>query len=702
MRSGARIAALLGAVIALASGALGADTGVDVAQRWSEKLEPALTEDYAKLALRFTGPPPSRYSALGLVSMMEDFPEGAVWAFSKAVLAEPGSGRRLSNLGLALMTIGQDADALSVLHEAVAKGGGASAEANLGRAYSYAGDKTKAERTLRAACAAHPDSVPLWTAYLDLASNGGMAPAGAPEVDAARDGLIEALGGTEEVLARTSEVLDALYGKLESDHRRAAEILNRLADRAAAGVPDEIYSEHAEGGFRNKAEMAIWAADQTAAMAAAARERLAAGKTAVETAQPMGVFLMWNMLIERCIGEIAGAAFGYLLAHAGGQLDVLFWTDMLGEDDLASEAYWMELSPFRPVEDHWWEAQEAMEEALQRAVTAEMGDAIRRRFCSDMYGTWDGFVPGWERWSGETAALYKDKSAEWVAEKLYWVGVLRNAIVVLDPLTVGADTYRQRMGGQPTYAIPRDQVIKTVSLFPDDPGLGDGLERLGDTLHRHMEWTYTKSKYHGGGGYLGDLAWCEGILDDACEDERGFGLVAAAMELLVCAARGELPPVGIEAPLTRDLTFGVQADGKISLAGDVSVILEAARIRFANLNVIGAYNVRTGVWSAELEASITAASLLAGLVPKPDARKAIEEFSETWMGSPLGAGVKGSLLFDSQGKRALGLGCKLPSVSLLGEPHLSATRDADLIFEVDLVDIPGSIRQQLGILPTLP
>ncbi|MBD3176908.1 MAG: hypothetical protein GF320_17150 [Armatimonadia bacterium] len=682
--------------LSLCSHAL-ASPATDIADKWIDELSPAVTPELEGLTERFTGRPAQRYSALGFLCQSQGIPGAAAWAFARAVVLEPEDGTHLSNFGFALTRISAHEDAIVVLQEAERKGGGAAAKTNLAFAKARVGDFEAAKAAAREACADAPDDHLAWMAYLGVILEEAPQNFGSAEAAAATEGLIAALGDGEAIVAAAQETIAAVYDQLEDDHQRAGQIYEALAARASAGLVDETYTETDVRLFEGLVEPQRRQADMVAQMRAMALERVPAHLDAVKQANPMAVLTLWNTFIEGCIAEIAGAVHAYELAHSGGQLDILFWTDILGESEVASEAYWMEESPFRPAEDQWWSAKKEHDVAMEAAETAAVKERIRRQYCLNVLDIWDNFQPTWMPWATETGAIYEDGSAERMAGHLHWVAVLHNATVQLEGYLVGKEGWRQRLGGRSLYFVPLEAVERCMCLDADEGGFGALHKKYANDLRHKTEWSFTKAKYRGGGGLPSAVITCANYLEESADDDRPLNIIEGALAFLVASGKGEMPPIELEVALTADLTMGVTTAGEISVKGDISVILDAARVRFVDLEMKGTYNVYTGAWAAGLEASLTGKSVLEGFVKSDKAMGLIKKHADPLTGGVLDTGVKGSVMFDSTGKSTLGMGYKLPVTGFMGGAMGGTSVGVEgEIFQVELKDIPEWVETQVG------
>jgi hypothetical protein len=133
--------------------------------------------------------------------------------------------------------------------------------------------------------------------------------------------------------------------------------------------------------------------------------------------------------------------------------------------------------------------------AIAAAPTADVARAIRRAFDQRNLQRWQGFVPGRQTWAQETGRLHQDGTAKWVAARLHWMGVIRNAVWQLEPRLLGGAAFHKLTGGQPMYVHIQALAEQNFSLEPGGVTTsGACLEKFGEELTEHITWTHAKRK----------------------------------------------------------------------------------------------------------------------------------------------------------------------------------------------------------------
>lgn len=585
-------------------------TPASVAARVLKELDPLVVAELKGIYNRLEGTESAKLRNFATLSLLQDFPAGAAWAYAKLLQKSPSDPVTANNLAWLLIGAKKLDEAQALLQSVKAvRPGWATGLSTLAKCYAAQGDGAKALAAVRKARAAAPDNEELlWQEFAvaaALPSAQSEAKALAVKIRKLEEGRLG------ELVAKAKDVLKEMQRKHADRIEKEDRLLAGVISCSGKGIIREEFRKPVESNVRSleairKLKRQLEEPkNRSFAMLSTRLDGYLSQVTSTRNAA-------WVSTRDVCLDGLVSVLNDAVILFAGNANDNALLS-YHGTDYTVphggsfaippSPDYWLETGSRGFWYDMWDPVYRDYAKKHSAAAPDRMAQQmIRNNYLRQLPGIWKAWEGKHKAWCGDHEPRVEEAIRSFLDDTWEYAAVVRNAFIV----TRGLKWRNTRES-----AALMNFVVKTLE---DNTSLGTFKTKVPSWTDKFIAKSVSE---YGIRATFNPTEWCSGNNDylpgpgeSLTLDFDGSVLqqYTAALRATWLAERLDLANVSANFNVGEGKSLSVRGDGTVEMSMDTITVFKAAKLR-----VSGSWNFRTNDFGIGTGVYVTGKSILEGL-----------------------------------------------------------------------------------------
>ncbi len=646
---------------------VGAATPESVATAVVAETESYVTAELRAVMNRLGDDEASRLRAFATLSLLNDMPAAAAWAYAKLVLLRPSDYAANNSLGWCLVAAGKlDSAEVVLQHAKRQQPTSAAVLSNLAKYHAARGNLSQARAAVQAAAAAAPDDDEVsWQRYQILSRMEG--------VDEERRQLARQLRAKD--LARLKVVRDAALAWIDratkqidqraQEHQQAWRQVIGSANGGVHGGKFQQAIERRRGELEQKLATETRLFETLRQQPVVIRKRIADEYSRLESAAGATWFMLRDPFLDNVSSSLHSIASWYAATSVQhlrlSYLGTAWAVDQgaCGQAGLVPQNsdYWTHAGTAGDWFDQWYPV---YEEYLRReGATADMDlkRALRNSYLNSLPSMWGAWRGRHTAWVEANQADCSRRVAQEVAECWLAVAAARDAAVVTRGLMWSCSTGSGRLR-----RFSQEMLEKATKLN------GNRASWTQQFLDGAVKEYTQRAKWNPTDACGGNNKSLPGPGDTRVMLVEGPPLAQylGALKMTWYAETLDLKNLTVTYKLGKDRGISISGDGTIAMQADVLPVYRVAKSR-----VMGSWNFKTDEFSIGTGVYVTGSSIVEALSAGAARQAAVSEVAESALTSLLDFEVGGRVY--AKGRLVGGLGGHVRDLDVMAGVSYSFT-----------------------------